>query len=61
MPSDITEVQVERDQRPAFRDRDGQKPLILRAGQLLVTGQRDVVARCPQDGGDGISKRSRRV
>jgi hypothetical protein len=51
---DIREAAIERYERPALRRGDGQQTFIGRAGELLVTGERNVVARISENRPDGI-------
>ena len=43
MSTDVTEMQIERHQRPSFRNRNGQETFIVDASQLLVASQRNIM------------------
>src|SRR5450759_4731998 len=46
---DVAEVEVERDERPRFGDGYLEQPVVTDASQLLVSGERHVVSRSPED------------
>jgi hypothetical protein len=54
MLNDIRESTVERHQHTAFGRGHSEQPIVRNAGQLLITGNRDIVAGFPQKRPDGV-------
>ncbi len=54
MSQNIREVAIEGDQRTALASDYGEKMIVSRSGQILITRERDVVAGSPENGRDAV-------
>ena len=54
MPKDVREVPVQREQNPVLGGSDGENPIITDPGELLVPGERHVMATLAEDDADRI-------